>query len=372
MTHLFGTEIKALYSEETVPRGVTFRITPTSHSELLNGDEPVSTLTQDFHFRLDNLLRTLVHAKPHFIRCIRPNETESSSEFDRSLVMQQVRSLQVLETVNLMAGGFPHRMRFKNFNSIYWMLAPIKILSRSEELAYDDCKRILEYLKESLQQPSDGGSPIVKDWALGKKHVFLTEGTRQHLETLRTDKRTASVTLIQSVWRGFSARKKWPTVRRNLQAQMVAARNSKPGRPRPQPISGTPPPEAGGAAAAFLLAEQGRHQQQFQDRCDMKTIQKTCSLFGLDPVSTAALGNINNRLHYLTKFSPQERPPPVPPSRPYTVTGNRKIAYPQSRVMKNSFPGDTASSASAFRPPPLCPICLPVQPCPPSRLAASS
>ena len=30
----------------------------------------------------------------------------------------------------------------------------------------------------------------------------------------------------------------------------------------------------------------------------------------------------------------------MPPSRPYTVTGNRKIAYPQSRVMKNSFPGD--------------------------------
>ena len=29
-----------------VPRGVSFRITPTSHSELLNGDEPVSTLTQ--------------------------------------------------------------------------------------------------------------------------------------------------------------------------------------------------------------------------------------------------------------------------------------------------------------------------------------
>ena len=86
VTHLFGTEIKALYSEETVglffflvivnvgpfvclsfhlcfhtnkkieteiqrdilqvPRGVSFRITPTSHSELLNGDEPVSTLTQ--------------------------------------------------------------------------------------------------------------------------------------------------------------------------------------------------------------------------------------------------------------------------------------------------------------------------------------
>merc|ERR1719436_1652454 len=88
-------------------------------------------------------------------------------------------------------------------------------------------------------------------------------------------------------------------------------------------MAGTPPPESAGAAGAFLQAQQGRHHQtsqdqQLHDKCDMKTIQKTCSLFGLDP----------------------ERPPPVPPSRSYTVTGNRKIAYPQSRVMKNSFPGD--------------------------------
>jgi myosin heavy subunit len=60
-----------------------------------------------------------VHAKPHFIRCLRPNEQESSSEFRRGFVIQQVRSLQILETVNLMAGGFPHRMRFKNFNARY-------------------------------------------------------------------------------------------------------------------------------------------------------------------------------------------------------------------------------------------------------------
>ena len=180
-THLFGTEIKALYSEDTIPRGVTFRISPTSYSELLNGDEPVSTLTQDFHTRLDNLLRTLVHAKPHFIRCIRPNETESNTEFNRTQVRQQVRSLQVLETVNLMAGGFPHRMRFKNFNARYKILAPIKILSRGDEQAFEDCQNILEHLKHSLNQ-NFSDQTISKNWALGKKHVFLSEGTRQHLD----------------------------------------------------------------------------------------------------------------------------------------------------------------------------------------------
>lgn len=60
-----------------------------------NGYEPVSTLTQDFHTRLDNLLRTLVHAKPHFIRCIRGNAIEKPGFFDRTTVIKQIRALQV-------------------------------------------------------------------------------------------------------------------------------------------------------------------------------------------------------------------------------------------------------------------------------------
>lgn len=34
-THLFGSELKALYASDTVPRGVSFRISPTSHTDLL-------------------------------------------------------------------------------------------------------------------------------------------------------------------------------------------------------------------------------------------------------------------------------------------------------------------------------------------------
>ena len=317
-THLFNTELKALFSEETVPRGISFRISPTSSSELLNGDEPVSTLTQDFHTRLDNLLRTLVKSKPHFIRCIRPNESEKSDEFSRRFVIEQVRSLQVLETVNLMAGGLPHRMRFKNFNSRYRLLAPgVKTVSRKEEMAVEECHQILEFLRSILEQPLDEGSPICKDWALGKKHVFLSEGTRQHLEQLRTEKRKYFATVVQSVWRGRSARRKLKN--NNKQQQIINNNNNnqsviqqqqqqhssrtRTSRPRPQPISGTPPPEGAGSAPAFSsmrdrplpaitdqpsLPHHHKPQQSHQshhDRCDFKTIQKTCALFGLDLVS---------------------------------------------------------------------------------------
>ncbi|KAI9556922.1 hypothetical protein GHT06_016716 [Daphnia sinensis] len=368
-THLFGSELKVLFAQETAPRGIRFRISPTSHTDLLNGDDPVSTLTQDFHTRLDNLLRTLVHAKPHFIRCVRANNTETTGHFDRSVVSRQVRALQVLETVNLMAGGYPHRMRFKAFNARYKMLAPFKRLKRLDDKAVDDCTLILQSFQANttLQLPKD--SNVSTSWSLGKRHIFLSEGARQQLEALRAETRHKAAVAIQSTWRGWHFRRRWPTVKRQLELRMgrnantssmsinnaasmqnhQVAGNSHPanrnqqqqpqqqqqlqqqsqqtqplagvgqsvgtsqqqqqqqqsyGRPRPQPIACTPPPEA--------LA--GLHQE----KCDAKTIQHTCSLFGLD----------------------LERPPPLPPSRSYTVAGNSKLGYPQTRIMKSTFPED--------------------------------
>ena len=54
-------------------------------------------------------------------------------------------------------------------------------------------------------------------------------------------------------------------------------------------------------------------------------MQQTCSLFGLD----------------------LERPPPLPPARAYTVDGNRKLGYPQERLMRLNYPGTLAGERAA-------------------------
>uniref|UniRef100_A0A0K2TNA5 Unconventional myosinIXblike [Megachile rotundata] n=2 Tax=Lepeophtheirus salmonis TaxID=72036 RepID=A0A0K2TNA5_LEPSM len=338
-THLFGNEIKALRSQDTIPRGVSFRISPTSSStspELLNGDEPVSTLTQDFHTRLDNLLRTLVHAKPHFVRCIKPNNKESSTEFDRTLVAQQIRSLQILETVNLMSGGFPHRMRFKAFNTRYRCLADhSRMLSRRvEEKAVEDCEIILDCYQrlrradaELLDSTDRKHHDLNKtqrngEWAHGRKHVFLSERARQKLEELRNLKRNMCATKLQALYRGYISRKIRGSMIKKVMtiksAEELPLRNG--GRPRPAPIAGTPPPDMSGFSSALPSAPPGQNtfSRHISDRCDFQTIQQTCALFGLD----------------------LERPPPVPPSRSYTIAGTKKVNFPQTRVMKSSFPDD--------------------------------
>ncbi|XP_022256115.1 unconventional myosin-Va-like [Limulus polyphemus] len=231
--HLFGIELKALYSKGTVPRGTSFRISPTSHTGLQNGDEPVSTLTQDFHTRLDNLLRTLVHAKPHFIRCIK--------------------------------------------------------------IVLDCFARVLKASKLTTASTS---------WSLGKRHIFLSEGARQELERLRAERRNNAAMLVQSTWRDWKLRRGWLTFQRNPRPRATkpfpyplppAIANTS--RPRPQPVAGTPPTDV---------------------EKDHKGIKHLFSFLGQD----------------------LERPPAVPPSRPYTVTGSTRIGYPQTRVIRVNFPED--------------------------------
>lgn len=127
------------------------------------------------------------------------------------------------------------------------------------------------------------------------------------------------------------------TVQRNV---TTAAGTGTGTRPRPQPIAGTPPPDP-------------------SEKCaDQKMIQQTCTLFGLDlvrvsmehspgsycpetPFRNSAKTFVHRRVveEQVVGTLFQERPPPVPPSRSYTVTGNTKLGYPQTRIMKMPFPG---------------------------------
>lgn len=139
---------------------------------------------------------------------------------------------------------------------------------------------ILDCFRQSqeLIQPISTAST---SWAIGKRHIFLSEGARQQLERLRSEKRTFAATLIQATWRGYFVRRCWPAMKQNLIIKNLALKsNSAPInpvvnslRPRPQPITGTPPPSP------------AQHAPKPTEMCDQKIIQQTCLLYGIDLVS---------------------------------------------------------------------------------------
>lgn len=85
-------------------------------------------------------------------------------------------------------------MRFKAFNARYRLIAPFKQLRRAEEQAVEDTKLILQNAQQLKNKFGASTS-----WALGKRHIFLSEGIRQQLECLRSETRRKAATVIQVI-----------------------------------------------------------------------------------------------------------------------------------------------------------------------------
>ncbi|KAF7492245.1 Unconventional myosin-VIIb [Sarcoptes scabiei] len=308
VTHLFGSELRLLKQRGSVPSGMKFRTIPSSYSDS-NKSRSSTTFTQDFHNRLDNLLRTLVHARPHFVRCIKINDKEQQGYFDKFSVMKQIRALQVLETVNLMAEGLPHRMRFKTFIARYRILVQSNQLSKTDELTIENCKLILKVFSETREETNLNAAALTS-WNIGRKHVFLSERARQELEVSRNNRRNYAAIMIQSLWRGHRIRKQWPYI---YQMKILTKNSSILGksdinaRPRPQPIISTPP--------SFGSYYQIKKSSTAAIQCDYNLVRETCSLLGID--SNVA--------------------PLLPSNRSYTIFANNKYHFPQVRTLKMDY-----------------------------------
>ena len=186
-SHLFNHEIKA--ARDRGPQGLEFRIHP-GHS----GSTPASingTLAKDFLQRVDSLLATLEFSKPHFVRCIKANTECVAGWFDKSLVRQQLRAMQIPQTQFLMQNGLAHRLRLKDFIGRYRRLLPLD-WRRSDDAdgALEACQELLT----TLNQCVCSDFPM---WAIGRRHLFLSERLRHLIEELLEVRRYHAAKTIQ-------------------------------------------------------------------------------------------------------------------------------------------------------------------------------
>ncbi|XP_038669468.1 unconventional myosin-Vc isoform X2 [Scyliorhinus canicula] len=160
-----------------------------------------TTVGSKFRDSLHLLMETLNATTPHYVRCIKPNDSKLPFEYDSKRVVQQLRACGVLETIRISAQSYPSRWTYFEFFSRY------RILMSEQELAISDKKQICkEVLKHLIQDPNQ--------YQFGKTKIFFRAGQVAYLEKLRADKlRTASVT-IQKNLRCWIQRKKFLEMKR--------------------------------------------------------------------------------------------------------------------------------------------------------------
>lgn len=119
--------------------------------------------------------------------------------FDMPVVLQQLRYLGLLDTINIRQSGYPIRLKFQNFVDQYRYLLP-GILPRGAPYR-DLCRAILDRMP-----PTGTQGP---DYQLGATRVFLRESLKRQLEIARNDILKNATLVIQKHMRGYLTRKKY-------------------------------------------------------------------------------------------------------------------------------------------------------------------
>jgi myosin-1 len=142
------------------------------------------------------LVDTLMKAQPSYIRCIKPNENKSSTEYDKGACTHQVKYLGLQENVRIRRAGFAYRNTFDRVVQRFYLLSPHTSYAGEYTWTGDArtaCERIL----------NDTGIPK-EEWQLGRTKAFIkAPETIFALETMRDRYWHNMAARIQRAYRAY-------------------------------------------------------------------------------------------------------------------------------------------------------------------------
>ncbi|KAI1891615.1 hypothetical protein AGOR_G00145610 [Albula goreensis] len=172
--------------------------------ENLNTDKKgrPTTASSKIKKQANDLVQTLMKCTPHYIRCIKPNETKRPKDWEESRVKHQVEYLGLRENIRVRRAGFAYRRVFNKFLQRYSILtAETWPCWRGEE------RQGVQHLMRSVNMDAD-------QYQMGRTKVFVKNPESLFLlEEMRERKFDTFARTIQKAWRKYIARRKYEQMR---------------------------------------------------------------------------------------------------------------------------------------------------------------
>lgn len=155
-----------------------------------------STASSKIKTQANQLVDTLMKCTPHYIRCIKPNETKKARDWEDSRVKHQVEYLGLKENIRVRRAGFAFRREFAKFIKRYAILTP-----ETYPQWRGDPKQGVTHLMNFVNMDRE-------QFQLGKTKVFIKNPESLFLlEEMRERKFDGFARIIQKAWRRHYAQK---------------------------------------------------------------------------------------------------------------------------------------------------------------------
>ncbi|XP_032429054.1 unconventional myosin-If [Xiphophorus hellerii] len=161
-----------------------------------------TTASSKIKRQANELVSTLMKCTPHYIRCIKPNETKRPKDWEESRAKHQVEYLGLRENIRVRRAGFAYRRLFSKFLHRYAILtAETWPCWRGPE------QQGVLHLLRSVNMDTD-------QYQMGRTKVFVKNPESLFLlEEMRERKFDTFARTIQKAWRRYNARKKYEQMR---------------------------------------------------------------------------------------------------------------------------------------------------------------
>uniref|UniRef100_A0A674EP73 Unconventional myosin-Ie-like n=1 Tax=Salmo trutta TaxID=8032 RepID=A0A674EP73_SALTR len=158
----------------------------------------------------NDLVQTLMKCTPHYIRCIKPNETKKPKDWEESRVKHQVEYLGLKENIRVRRAGYAYRRVFRKFLNRY------AILTKESWPTWrgDEKQGVLHLLRAVNMDQDQFQLGCTKVFIKAPESLFLLEETRDR-------KFDSHARAIQKAWRKYVARKKYVQMREEASDLLV-------------------------------------------------------------------------------------------------------------------------------------------------------
>ncbi|KAL1920571.1 uncharacterized protein VTP21DRAFT_948 [Calcarisporiella thermophila] len=172
------------------------------------------TLGSIFRQSLIGLMELMRSTNVLYIRCVKPNVNKNAWEFDRMMVLSQLRACGVLETIRISCAGYPARWLYSEFLERFGMLLP----------AADKTAQHLSLKDKSLAILDVSRTNHPDQYRLGKTKIFLRTTLLAVLEGRRSEKLDSSAVVLQKHVRSFLCRRRYLRIRGAIMRLQCCAR----------------------------------------------------------------------------------------------------------------------------------------------------
>nr|XP_038934957.1 unconventional myosin-If isoform X1 [Rattus norvegicus] len=161
-----------------------------------------STAGSKIKKQANDLVSTLKKCTPHYIRCIKPNETKRPRDWEESRVKHQVEYLGLRENIRVRRAGFAYRRQFSKFLQRYAILTP----ETWPRWRGDERQGVQHLLRAVNMEPDQYQMGSTKVFVKNPESLFL-------LEEMRERKFDGFARTIQKAWRRHIAVRKYEEMR---------------------------------------------------------------------------------------------------------------------------------------------------------------